>query len=211
MNQLALFLKLLRPHQWIKSGFVFVGLLFGHAWGDSHLVHKVLLAAAAFALAASTIYVINDLADRQRDREHPEKRYRPLASGAIGLPEALMLAGCCLCAALVLASFALTACSNQKQADEATADAAGAAVEAQAAADAAAVTGDGAAADAAQAAADTAAMAADSAAVAADATADAAGTAGAGAAADAAQEAAKAADQAADSAEAAAKSAEKQQ
>ena len=103
MSKLQLYLKLLRPHQWIKSGFVFVGLLFGHAWGDSHVVHKVLLAAAAFALAASTIYVINDLADRQRDREHPEKRHRPLASGAIGLPEALVLAACCLSAALVLA------------------------------------------------------------------------------------------------------------
>ena len=54
---------------------------------------------------------------------------------------------------------ALAACSNQKQADDATADAASSAVEAQAAADAAAVTGDAAAADAAQAAADTAARA----------------------------------------------------
>ena len=97
------YLKLLRPHQWVKSGFVFVGLLFGHGWRDPSLVHKVVLAAAAFALAASAVYVINDLADRQSDREHPQKRLRPLACGAVGVPAALLLAGACLLGALLLA------------------------------------------------------------------------------------------------------------
>ena len=48
-------LKLLRPHQWVKSGFVFVGLLFGHAWHDAAVVQQVLLAAVAFSLAASAV------------------------------------------------------------------------------------------------------------------------------------------------------------
>lgn len=103
MRRMRLWLRLLRPHQWIKSGFVFVGLLFGHAWGDSVLVCQVVLAAAAFSLAASAIYVVNDLADRERDRAHPEKCHRPLASGAIGTGEAFMLTGLCLAAAVVLA------------------------------------------------------------------------------------------------------------
>ena len=51
-------LKLLRPHQWLKSGFVFVGLLFGHAWSDPSLVREVTLAAVAFSLAASAIYAV---------------------------------------------------------------------------------------------------------------------------------------------------------
>ena len=55
MSGVQPYLKLLRPHQWVKSGFVFVGLLFGHAWNDALLVHKVLLAAAAFALAAAAV------------------------------------------------------------------------------------------------------------------------------------------------------------
>lgn len=103
MNGLKPYLKLLRPHQWIKSGFVFVGLLFGHAWQDTQLVENVALAAAAFALAASAVYVLNDLADRERDREHPEKRHRPLASGQVNLTQALMLAGACMISALMLA------------------------------------------------------------------------------------------------------------
>jgi 4-hydroxybenzoate polyprenyltransferase len=108
MNALKPYLKLLRPHQWIKSGFVFVGLLFGHAWQQPLLVQKVVLAAAAFALAASAVYVINDLADRQSDREHPQKRLRPLASGAVSVTSALLLAGACLLLSLLLAFAAST-------------------------------------------------------------------------------------------------------
>jgi len=106
MSRLALYLKLLRPHQWIKSGFVCVGLLFGHAWDDPLLVHKVLLAAAAFALAASAVYVGNDFADRERDRQHPEKSQRPLACGSVSVTQALLLAAGCLLAALLLAQAA---------------------------------------------------------------------------------------------------------
>ncbi len=103
MSSLRPCLRLLRPHQWVKSGFVFVGLLFGHAWHDRLLVLDVLLAAAAFALAASAVYVFNDLADREKDRAHPEKRHRPLAAGAVSVPQALLLAGACMLVALFLA------------------------------------------------------------------------------------------------------------
>lgn len=108
MNGLQPYLKLLRPHQWVKSGFVFVGLLFGHAWHDALLVQGVLFAAAAFALAASAVYVINDLADRERDREHPEKCHRPLAAGTVSVTQALLLAGVCMLSALMLAQAAST-------------------------------------------------------------------------------------------------------
>ena len=97
-------LKLLRPHQWLKSCFVFVGLLFGHAWSDSALVQRVTVAAVAFSLVASAIYVLNDFLDRDRDREHPEKCLRPLASGEIGVVQALALGCVCFLASLVLAA-----------------------------------------------------------------------------------------------------------
>lgn len=103
VHRIRLYLKLLRPHQWVKSAFVFVGLLFGHAWHDVPLVASVLLAAAAFALAASAIYVLNDWADRTRDRAHPVKRHRPLALGLISTRQALTLAGVCLVLAMPLA------------------------------------------------------------------------------------------------------------
>lgn len=96
-------LRLLRPYQWVKSGFVFVGLVFGHAWHDAATLQAVLLAAAAFSLAASAVYVGNDLADRERDRQHPTKRLRPLASGAISVGAALAAGGACLGLALLLA------------------------------------------------------------------------------------------------------------
>lgn len=100
MSRLRAYLKLLRPHQWIKSGFVFVGLLFGHAWGDPAVVGAVVLTAVAFSLAASAVYVFNDYLDRERDRVHPEKCRRPLASGAVSGSEAILLGGGCLLSAL---------------------------------------------------------------------------------------------------------------
>lgn len=104
MSSLLAYLRLLRPQQWVKSGFVFVGLLFGHAWSDSDTVLAVLLVAAAFSLSASGVYVINDLADRERDRLHPKKRHRPLASGAVGVVPALFLAAVCVAVGLLLAA-----------------------------------------------------------------------------------------------------------
>lgn len=108
MTRLLLWLRLLRPHQWVKSGFVFVGLLFGHVWQDAARVQQVLLAALAFSLAASAIYVFNDMVDRDRDRRHPEKCRRPLASGRVSLAQASGLVLCCLLLALPLALAAST-------------------------------------------------------------------------------------------------------
>lgn len=100
---LGAYLRLLRPHQWVKNGFVFVGLIFGEAFGNLPLFLEVLTAALAFSLAASSIYVVNDLADREKDRLHPQKRHRPLAAGTVNVGAALVLAGACLLGALGLA------------------------------------------------------------------------------------------------------------
>jgi HAD superfamily hydrolase (TIGR01490 family) len=86
------YLRLLRPHQWVKNAFVFVGVLFGHAWSVPELLLAALLAAGAFACVASAIYIVNDYADRERDRLHPVKRMRPLAAGRVTPAKALVLA-----------------------------------------------------------------------------------------------------------------------
>lgn len=104
MSGLSPYLRLLRPHQWVKNGFVFVGLIFSRGWEQPALVAQVVLAAVAFSLAASCIYVFNDLADRERDRQHPTKRHRPIASGAVRVPQAVGLGALCLVAGLGLAS-----------------------------------------------------------------------------------------------------------
>jgi 4-hydroxybenzoate polyprenyltransferase len=94
--------RLARPHQWLKNGFVLVGLLFGHAWDDPHMVRSVALVFAAFCLVASGVYVFNDLRDRAADRVHPRKRHRPLASGAVAPGTAAVYSAVLIAAGLAL-------------------------------------------------------------------------------------------------------------
>lgn len=80
------YLRLARPHQWAKSAFVMVGPLYGmsdHKGTWQELLLPAFVAAAAFALASSACYVVNDIVDAEADRAHPRKRTRPIASGAI--------------------------------------------------------------------------------------------------------------------------------
>lgn len=74
--------KLLRVHQYAKNALVFVPLLTAHLF-NLGAAHQAVLAAIAFCLCASGVYVLNDLIDLQADRRHHSKRRRPLASGAI--------------------------------------------------------------------------------------------------------------------------------
>ncbi|GAB4167229.1 MAG: decaprenyl-phosphate phosphoribosyltransferase [Rhodocyclaceae bacterium] len=92
----------LRPQQWIKNGFVFIGLLFGHAWNDAATVRMAIAAFAAFCLLSSAVYVMNDIADRDADRLHPRKSRRPVASGALGVPAAAALSLACALLGLAL-------------------------------------------------------------------------------------------------------------
>ena len=88
-------LRLLRPHQWVKNSFVFIGLLFGDVSNNLGLGSSVLVAAAGFCLLSSCVYVLNDIFDRKSDQTHPFKRRRPLASGAVGTRQAYALALVC--------------------------------------------------------------------------------------------------------------------
>lgn len=99
-------IKLMRPNQWVKNGFLFIGLIFGHAWTEPAMVRAVLLGFAAFCLASSAVYVFNDLRDREQDRRHPTKRLRPLASGAVSSGEARVLIVLLLAGALLLGRYA---------------------------------------------------------------------------------------------------------
>ncbi|NWG31586.1 MAG: decaprenyl-phosphate phosphoribosyltransferase [Rhodocyclaceae bacterium] len=96
-------IQLLRPHQWVKNGFVLIGLLFGHAWANPLMRAQALTAFVAFCLISSAVYVMNDIVDREADRHHPQKRNRPLASGRVGIGAASALALLCLVAGLGLA------------------------------------------------------------------------------------------------------------
>lgn len=77
------YLKLLRVGQWVKNLFVFTALFFSGNITNSDLFLKSLFAFFVFSFTASTIYIINDYSDIESDKKHPEKKFRPLASGAV--------------------------------------------------------------------------------------------------------------------------------
>ena len=96
-------IQLARPHQWLKNGFVFAGLLFSQRWSDAFVAWQVLLAFAAFCCVSSAVYVLNDWLDRKLDAQHPTKRLRPFASGAVSVSAGLGLAGLLLAGGFWLA------------------------------------------------------------------------------------------------------------
>ena len=78
-------LRAMRPHQWAKNVLVFVPLLMAHAVTDLTGWRDAFTMFLAFCATASGIYLMNDLSDLAADRQHPRKRHRPLASGALPL------------------------------------------------------------------------------------------------------------------------------
>jgi 4-hydroxybenzoate polyprenyltransferase len=85
-------LRAMRPHQWVKNLLVFVPLITARAVDDVTGWTEAALMFAAFSLAASGIYLVNDLCDLAADRQHPSKRARPFASGALPLHFGLVAA-----------------------------------------------------------------------------------------------------------------------
>lgn len=76
-------LSALRTHQWVKNLLIFVPLIVSHKAAQIPLLASASVAFAAFSLAASGVYIINDLLDLNADRRHPKKRYRPFAAGTL--------------------------------------------------------------------------------------------------------------------------------
>ncbi len=92
INQLRLILKTMRPKQWLKNVFVFAALVFDRQLIAVGSLLITLAAAALFCLASSLVYIINDLADIESDRQHPSKQNRPLASGQLSQRTAIVSA-----------------------------------------------------------------------------------------------------------------------
>ena len=111
MAEFALaFVKALRPLQWTKNLLVFLPLVFaaGVAWspddprGLPPLAATLAVVFLAFCAMSSAVYLVNDVLDRQADRRHPVKRSRPIASGSVGVPWALLGAGILAAAGLAV-------------------------------------------------------------------------------------------------------------
>lgn len=109
-NDMKDYLLLMRPVHWIKNIFVFAALVFARQFQlplDELLgaLAKTFGAFACFSLAASAMYIVNDLVDRRTDSIHPERRHRPLAAGRVKVPTAGAMA--CVCGVAALAGGAL--------------------------------------------------------------------------------------------------------
>lgn len=112
MPSVAPYLRVLRPHQWLKNTLIFLPLMAAHQL-DLQTLGQAALAFVAFCLIASSVYVLNDLLDLGVDRAHPRKRNRPFASGAVPLSHGTVLAPLLLTTGLSVAlmlgqSFVLT-------------------------------------------------------------------------------------------------------
>ena len=92
MKTFGLILKSFRIKQWSKNLLVFAGILFSQNIFDAHKLSLVLIAFAVFCLLSSSAYIFNDLVDIEKDKLHPEKSLRPLASGGLNKNTALFAA-----------------------------------------------------------------------------------------------------------------------
>lgn len=102
---LAACLEAMRLHQWLKNILVFVPLLTSFSFGQTDKALASVLAFVAFSLLASATYLLNDIGDLDNDRAHPRKKDRPIASGLLPLPQAVLAALGLGAAALALASW----------------------------------------------------------------------------------------------------------
>lgn len=85
---LSALLKTMRPKQWSKNIFIFTALVFDRKLLNLDAFLQTLAGAALFSLVASSVYIFNDIVDREADRHHPEKKERPIASGRLSLQAA---------------------------------------------------------------------------------------------------------------------------
>lgn len=84
-------LQLIRPHQWLKNGFVFIPMFFGGGLLELSNIIESFITFVSFSFMASSIYCLNDIIDVDADRRHPLKSQRPIASGAVSVTSAYVL------------------------------------------------------------------------------------------------------------------------
>ncbi len=95
MRFLRALIREMRPKQWLKNGVIFAALVFDRQLGPSHLeaVLRTLAGFGVFCLLSGVVYIVNDIADIEADRQHPQKCKRPIASGELPVRTAILSSG----------------------------------------------------------------------------------------------------------------------
>ena len=99
------YIKLIRPKHWIKNVLIFVPLFYAYNLTNLRYLYMTILCFISFCLISSVAYIINDIADLDRDKQHPVKCKRPIAAGMITVPKAIILAIILAITGFLLATF----------------------------------------------------------------------------------------------------------
>ncbi len=91
-ERINLWISLLRVKHWIKNGFVFAAIIFSKNLFNYEDWALVILTFFGFSFIASSSYIINDIADKEKDKKHPLKKERPIPSGKVSIKEAIVVA-----------------------------------------------------------------------------------------------------------------------
>lgn len=90
--QKSLIIQLMRPYQWYKNLVLFVGIVFSLNLTNLWMLNRTVMAFGIFCMVSSSIYIINDIHDAEKDRLHPVKKNRPISSGKLSMSQAKGLA-----------------------------------------------------------------------------------------------------------------------
>lgn len=97
-------IRLMRPSHWVKNAFIFAPLVYGKALMNTESDLRAVMAFFAFCFVSSSVYILNDIVDRNADSQHPKKKHRPIASGAVSVGSAIVQLGLVAAVAVALAS-----------------------------------------------------------------------------------------------------------
>ena len=105
MKTVILLIQSMRPYQWVKNIFIFAPMIFSLQFSRLTYISHTIWAFFLFSLVAGCIYIINDCFDKKKDQLHPEKKNRPIASGALNIKTALAWGGSALLLSLTIIFF----------------------------------------------------------------------------------------------------------
>lgn len=105
MKKIISYIRLMRPHHYIKNVLIFLPIMFSKQFFNIVLLKNTIIGALSFSLITSTVYIINDIVDVKADRQHNKKKFRPIASGEISVRNACILGFMLLISTILLNAY----------------------------------------------------------------------------------------------------------